>query len=186
MGRPFRSMSGHTIGLLFVTNQYTRNKHGAVEWFCKCKCGGTKWVLSERLQHSESPVARSCGCLSLKRASELAVSLVPRTCLLCERRYLGGRSSKYCSRSCQSKNWRSKHPRRSRKCEMCPNEIIGRPGSHTCSETCRLAWVDKRNNELKFGTSADRVVCAILKIGKIHEKFIDRQEDDHRGCGRSV
>lgn len=45
-----------------------------LQWFCRCDCGGTKWVSGSYLRRGET---KSCGCLRPKRAPDAGIAFDP-------------------------------------------------------------------------------------------------------------
>ncbi len=62
-GRKPLDLSGKTFGRLTAIKWVSTNDHGNSEWLCKCECGNTIIVNSQRLKNGKT---KSCGCLSIE------------------------------------------------------------------------------------------------------------------------
>lgn len=59
-GKNKAQLEGERFGRLLVVSEAGRTKHGAVLWLCRCDCGGTTEVTTNRLRVEH---VQSCGCL---------------------------------------------------------------------------------------------------------------------------
>lgn len=66
-----RDLTGQVFGRLTVIVRSGTNKDKKAVWLCRCACGNTKEVLSERLCLSNN--TRSCGCLKTESQRTRAV-----------------------------------------------------------------------------------------------------------------
>lgn len=60
MGRPFKSLQGHSFGLLLVVSGPKRQEERTF-WECLCSCGNKRWIRSDAIQRQVS-----CGCVLVK------------------------------------------------------------------------------------------------------------------------
>lgn len=77
MGRPAEDLTGRKFNYLTVIRRATeeecpRGTGKAAQWLCKCDCGNTRFVRSNKLKSGE---AVSCGCKNREKAKQLAAEL---------------------------------------------------------------------------------------------------------------
>lgn len=65
--RKFMDLSRQKIGRLLVIKRADNNKHGNVQFECKCDCGKTIIVAASHLRNGNT---RSCGCLKSEYVSD--------------------------------------------------------------------------------------------------------------------
>lgn len=60
-------LTGQRFGRLVVIERYEQNRGGHARWVCRCDCGCSSVVPSDKLRAGKT---QSCGCLKRERSSE--------------------------------------------------------------------------------------------------------------------
>jgi hypothetical protein len=100
IGRPALDISGGVFGRLTVIGKSPlRTRFRTVLWICRCACGQSVLVRSEKLRQGRT---RSCGCTSTRRdlATEQIVEQRVRRCEWCDAEFAvhGTTIQAFCSR----------------------------------------------------------------------------------------
>jgi len=99
------------FGLLTVLDRVGVDRHGRIQWRCKCRCGEETIVSSHNLVNGDTT---SCGCARKKyrqtlgrvektrrHLPKLNLHVWPKVCQMCNQEFLGTNRQQYCRIECR-------------------------------------------------------------------------------------